>query len=142
MSKNTTEPYSIKYGLNRIGGFKELKGVPIVATVSRARFLYVERNPLRANLVPEADAWRWSSLWHRTHGNPRALVDDGPLALPRDWRRHVHNPQTEAELTALRRSVVRGSPFGEASWQQRTAKRLGLQSTLRPRGRPWPKPPE
>ncbi len=52
---------------------------------------------------------------------------------------HVQTPQTEAELEALRRSVVRGSPFGEASWQEQTAKRLGLQSTLRPRGRPWPK---
>ena len=28
------------------------------------------------------------------------------------------------------------APFGETAWQKRTAKRLGLQSTLRPRGRP------
>jgi hypothetical protein len=28
---------------------------------------YVERNPLRAKLVKEAEAWRWSSLWHRVH---------------------------------------------------------------------------
>ncbi len=33
-----------------------------------------------------------------------------------------------------------GGPFGEGSWQEQTGKRLGLQSTLRPRGRPWPKP--
>jgi REP element-mobilizing transposase RayT len=26
---------------------------------------YVERNPLRAHLVRRAEAWRWSSLWHR-----------------------------------------------------------------------------
>ena len=58
--------------------------------------------------------------------------------LPQRWRRHVQSPQTEAELAALKRSVVRGSPFGDADWQQRTAKQLGLQSTLRPRGRPWP----
>ena len=103
---------------------------------------YVERNPLRANLVEQAEAWRWSSLWHRVHGNEAGLVDDGPLTLPRRWRQHVQSPQTEAELAALRRSVVRGSPFGEGSWQQRTAKRLNLQSTLRPRGRPWKTPPE
>ncbi len=60
-----------------------------------------------------------------------------PLALPRGWRQHVQSPQTDGELEALRRSVVRGAPFGEASWQERTAKRLGLQSTLRARGRPW-----
>jgi putative transposase len=99
---------------------------------------YVERNPLRANMVEEADAWRWSSLWHRTHRNRAGLVDAGPVVLPRRWRQHVQAPQTEAELAALRRSVVRGAPFGDADWQQRTAKQLGLESTLRSRGRPWP----
>ena len=44
--------------------------------------------------------------------------------------------ETEAELAALRRSVVRGTPFGGEAWQERTAKRLGLESTLRARGRP------
>ena len=94
---------------------------------------YVERNALRANLVERAAEWRWSSLWHRVRGGAAGLLDDGPLALPRDWRRQVQSPETEAELAALRRSVVRGAPFGEESWQSRTAKRLGLQSTLRPR---------
>ena len=103
---------------------------------------YVERNPLRANLVPVAEAWRWSSLWHRVQGHAAGLLDAGPLVLPRRWLQHVQVPQTEAELEALRRSVVHGCPFGEDSWQQRTAKRLGLESTLRPRGRPWPKPPK
>jgi len=43
---------------------------------------------------------------------------------------------SEAELAALRQSVVWGAPFGKASWQERTAKRLHLQSALRARGRP------
>ena len=45
------------------------------------------------------------------------------------------------ELAALRRSVVRVTPFGEEAWQARTAKRLGLESTLRARGRPQKSPP-
>ncbi len=100
---------------------------------------YAERNPLRANMVQEAEAWRWSSLWHRGHGDESELVDEGPLPLPlpRRWRQHVQSPQTEGELEALRRSMVRGVQFGEASWQKRTAKKLGPESTLRPRGRPW-----
>ena len=101
---------------------------------------YVERNPLRANMVEEAGAWRWASLWHRAHGDQGGLLDDGPLGLPRRWRQHVQLPQSEAELEALRRSLVRGAPFGAASWQERTAKRLGLQSTLRARGRPGKTP--
>ena len=101
---------------------------------------YVERNALRANLVERAEDWRWSSLWHRIHGQTTAILDDGPLPLPHDWRQFVQSVQSEAELAALRRSVVRGLPFGEESWQETTAKKLGLQSTLRARGRP-PKPP-
>ena len=91
---------------------------------------YVERNPLRANMVEEAAAWRWSSLWHRVHGSGSGLLDAGPVAIPRGWRQYVETPQTEAELEALRRSVVGGAPFGSASWQEGTARRLGLQSTL------------
>ena len=103
---------------------------------------YVEQNALRAKLVQSADAWRYSSLPRRLKGDDAGLLDDGPLPLPRDWRRHVQLPQTEAELAAVRRSVVRGSPFGEASWQERTAKRLHLESTLRARGRPRKPRPE
>ena len=44
--------------------------------------------------------------------------------------------QEDDPLVALRRSVVRGAPYGDELWQQRTAKMLGLESSMRPRGRP------
>jgi putative transposase len=99
---------------------------------------YVERNALRANLVKRAEDWRWSSLWRRSCKDPtqRAILADWPVQEPADWVRHVNQAQTEAELTALRGSVVRGRPFGSDLWSRRTAKRLGLEYTLRPRGRP------
>jgi len=48
----------------------------------------------------------------------------------------VNAAQTEAELESIRRSVQRGQPYGGEAWIERTAKRLGLTSTLRPIGRP------
>ena len=42
----------------------------------------------------------------------------------------------KAELEAIRKSVHRGSPYGGPAWTESTAKALGLESTLRPRGRP------
>ena len=36
----------------------------------------------------------------------------------------------------MRRPVDRGMIFGEASWQQRAANRMGVQPTSRPRGGP------
>src|SRR5262249_49194666 len=35
---------------------------------------YVERNPLRAGLVTQAETWRWSSLWHRVHESEDGLL--------------------------------------------------------------------
>jgi putative transposase len=99
---------------------------------------YVERNPLRANLVTRADNWPWSSLWRRVHGDdqPRTFLSPWPLPLPEDWLDYVNAPQTEDELEALRRSVQRVCPYGSPPWQKRMATRLGLGHTLRPRGRP------
>lgn len=107
---------------------------------------YVERNALRANLVKRAEDWRWSSLWRRSRKDlaQRAILTDWPVAEPADWVRRVNQAQTEAELTALRGAVMRGRPFGSELWARRTAKRLGLEYTLRPRGRPRKngRPPE
>ena len=99
---------------------------------------YVERNALRADLVNEAGAWRWSSLWMREQGTAeqRAWLSAWPIACPRNWRECVEQSQTETELDALRRSVQRGTPLGRPDWVGTTAQRLGLESTLRPRGRP------
>jgi len=97
---------------------------------------YVERNALRANLTARAEEWRWSSLWHRHHTTDVPWLAAGPLPFPADWLDRVNAPQTEAELTALRRSVTRGAPFGDTVWQQRIAATLGLLSALRERGRP------
>jgi putative transposase len=52
------------------------------------------------------------------------------------WLQHVNRPQSDAEVQAIRRSVQRGQPYGEDPWVRKTARRLGLQSTLRARGRP------
>jgi len=99
---------------------------------------YVERNALRANLVPRAQQWRWSSVWRRRHGDSsaRALLSPWPLPMPQDWLRRLNRPQSQAEVESLRVALRRGSPYGNPNWAKQTAVRLGLEYTLRPRGRP------
>ena len=97
---------------------------------------YVERNPLRAGLVKRAEEWRWCSLWHRLHHTDIGFLDTWPVPVPVDWVAHVNGVETAAELEAVCCSLVRGAPFGLAAWQQQTARKLGLESTLRPLGRP------
>jgi putative transposase len=97
---------------------------------------YVERNCLRAKLVRQAQDWPWSSLRQRDPQAGQTFLAAGPVPLPTNWLGLVNHPQTEAELAALRTSVQRGRPFGGPRWTKRAAQALGLESTLRPRGRP------
>ena len=99
---------------------------------------YVERNPLRAGLVPRAELWRWGSLGRRVRSQAEAatLLVPWPVTPPSDWVDRVNAPLSPAEDAALQRSLQRGQPFGRPGWQQQTAARLGLESTFRPRGRP------
>ena len=102
---------------------------------------YVERNPLRAGLVERAGAWRWGSLWQRqSQGGGAGLLDGWPVgrhgAPPRNWVQRVNQVETPEELEALRRCVRGGQPCGSAAWVRQTAEQLGLESLLRPRGRP------
>jgi putative transposase len=97
---------------------------------------YVERNALRAGLVTRAEAWQWGSLRQRLEGSEGPVLHSWPVAMPRRWTDYVNQAETEAELAALRSSVTRGGPFGDEAWQKSAAQGLGLQSALRPRGRP------
>ena len=66
----------------------------------------------------------------------REILSDWPGGIPRNWLHTVNRPQSPAELDAIRLAVRRGRPFGSPAWTTRTAQRLGLETTLRPRGRP------
>ncbi|MFH1266789.1 MAG: transposase [Planctomycetota bacterium] len=101
---------------------------------------YVERNPLRANLVERAQQWRWSSagMWRKKE--LPAWLHVGPVRYEGNWLQWLNRPQTEAEEAALRKCIARGRPYGGPLWRRRTAKRLGLESSLRPRGRPRSRP--
>jgi putative transposase len=99
---------------------------------------YVEANALRAGLVARAEAWRWGSLWVRrsreTGLHPR--LAEWPVDRPRNWLAEVNRSQRPEALSQVRRSVTRSTPLGSEGWRVRTAARLGLDLTVRPRGRP------
>jgi putative transposase len=99
---------------------------------------YVERNALRAKLTEHAQDWRWCSLWRRQSGSPqeRGVLSEWPVARPVDWLEWVNQPQADQELAEMRLSVAKGRPFGEPAWRQRMIDKLGLQASMRERGRP------
>src|SRR5215208_1354318 len=78
-----------------------------LATVLR----YVERNPLRAELVSRAEHWRWSSLPAWLSGAPLLWRGD-PSARDPAWVDRVNEPLAAGDLRRLRESVARERPFG------------------------------
>jgi putative transposase len=99
---------------------------------------YVEANALRANLVRRAEDWRWGSLWRVQRGEAvqPPSIHEWPVTRPGDWLTYVNEPAKRTEADDLRRCAHRGSPYGGVDWVLGVAKELGLQSTLRARGRP------
>jgi putative transposase len=112
---------------------------------------YIEANPLRAGLAERAEEYAWSS--YRVHGcrEVNELVDRlilyeqlSPSAATRarKWAEKVHRPLDERTLEGVRRSAATGLPYGDEAWARRLAKRLDLDLTIRPRGRPRKLSPE
>jgi putative transposase len=106
---------------------------------------YIEANPLRARMVDSAGDYRWSSFPAHGLGRPDPLLDTltvyESLARTRPtrhrrWSATVHMVPPEEELAAIRRSSAAGLPFGNSAWVEGLATRLGLDLTIRPRGRP------
>jgi putative transposase len=88
--------------------------------------------------VSRAEEWRWGSLWHWLHPEKTLIPLLSPWPLPRrsGWVERVNEPLTVGELKEIRDCTKRGRPFGSPDWMESAIQRLGLESTLRPRGRP------
>jgi putative transposase len=75
----------------------------------------------------------------RCRRSPRkraALLSDWPVDRPADWAEIVNEALPPATSSEVQNSIKRNSPFGGTDWTRQIARRLGLQSTLNPRGRP------
>jgi putative transposase len=100
---------------------------------------YVEANPLRAKLASRCGEWPWSAEALRG-GKHAMLLSDWPMNRPRNWNKTVEARRKDSEIEELKTSLLRGKPFGQKAWAEATARRLGLQATMRPRGRPMKDP--
>jgi putative transposase len=101
---------------------------------------YVEGNPVRAGLVNTSKEWYWSSHRETLGKRLRTVIDELPVELPKAWESCVHAMLTENELRRIRESVNRQSPYGTPIWVTTLCKELGIESTIRPRGRPKKQP--
>jgi putative transposase len=69
---------------------------------------YVERNPIRAGLVPHRAAWQFSSATSR--GAWRLSTAAWPTDRPRNWAKWVDEDESQPQLDALRNRISRSLP--------------------------------
>ncbi len=95
---------------------------------------YVERNPLRAKLVRRAENWKYGSLYRRLFSKKDNFLSSWPIEMPKDYLSFVNAKQPDEKVIHL--SVKKGRPYGRDLWVGGMIKKLGLEATIRPRGRP------
>ena len=54
-------------------------------------------------------------LWHRVQSSVGVTFDEWPVPDGSEWVEYVNGAETQAELLALRRTVLRGAPFGDVT---------------------------
>jgi putative transposase len=106
---------------------------------------YIEANPLRARMVADPGEYPWSSYRRHGLGQSDPLLDKMPEweGLGRTdgercarWRRFVVAAAAERDLEPIRTALRSGRPLGTGPWVEATARRLGVNLSPRPVGRP------
>ncbi len=99
---------------------------------------FVEAHPRRSGLVDSVNNWQWSSACRRAIPNAASLpfLSSPPVPLPPDWNEQLRFEMPTKTLDSIKHCILRSCPYGDATWVQKTAVRLDIESTLRARGRP------
>ena len=110
---------------------------------------YIELNPLRAGMVPDAADYRWSSAHAHLGLRVDGLLRPHPLwlglganAIDRAaaWRRWLDAGTDAGTLESIRRHLEQGRALGDLRFQRMAERTLNRPVVLRPRGRPPAKP--
>jgi len=99
---------------------------------------FVENNPVRAGIVPLAEAYLWSSARSHVTGEPDPVLNSGsPIAdaVP-DWGAYLKGRGDDAVLRRVRDHLKTGRPAGDAAFVRELEVILGRRLEALPRGRP------
>ena len=119
-----------------------LDGAHLVAAMR-----YVDLNPVRAGMAPEACDWRWSSARAHTLPNRPDLLLDWPwvdwIKAARlgewsyaDWKVGLDMEMGDEELNRMRRSTRLGEPLGSEDFVSELERKTGRRLRVLARGRP------
>ncbi|MDJ0712312.1 MAG: transposase [Woeseiaceae bacterium] len=110
--------------------------VAMAAGHTLAAMRYVELNPVRSGLVDLPEQWPWSSA----RGN-LGLVNDVLVPARRastiveDWQEFLAVPESQTEITNIRRHTQTGRPDGDVSFINEVESITGRRVRIRKPGR-------
>jgi putative transposase len=101
---------------------------------------YVEQNPIRSQLSSSAEDYTWSSARAHLLGyDPIGVVDVQAWTMryaSPEWGRCLRHIANESVVEELERCTYAGKPFGGEDFRHGVGVALGIDLTLRHRGRP------
>ena len=101
---------------------------------------YVERNPVRAGIVEHAEDYLWSSAAAHCGLDKTSLLFDWSTldrAIPEsEWSNWLAIPESEDQITILRRNVEKGLPCGGDGFIKQLESLTRQPLRYRPQGRP------
>jgi putative transposase len=94
---------------------------------------YVERNPVRANLVGSPELYRWSSAPAHCGLREESILtpDFPPRGLVTDWSSWLKGELSQEELAAIRIATLKGIPYASEAFIRELEALLGVR--IRPR---------
>ena len=101
---------------------------------------YVERNPVRSELVKYAWEWQWSSAaFHTGRSANEIKLGDIKDILDIDvtkWKEYLSSEELEDQINIIRNNTKQGRPVGNSSFIEEIGAKVGRVLKTLPRGRP------
>ncbi|MFH1479444.1 MAG: transposase [Candidatus Omnitrophota bacterium] len=103
---------------------------------------YIERNPVRANLVDKPWEWKWSSAsTHIGISNKQIIKLENLfkiIDIPQNtWKSFIDTDDNKTTMDNIKKSTSTGRPLGKEHFVKDLENKFGIRLQALPRGRPF-----
>lgn len=146
--QNVLKPLHMRYAqhINKVKGWRghlwqgRFFSSALDDTYTCSAIRYVERNPVAAGILTQAEAYPWSSAASRCGLGTCSFLAKPPQALSTlsgsEWAKWLAEPETEENVVLLRRHVEKGLPCGDEGFLTGLEALVGRSLRYRAQGRP------
>lgn len=102
---------------------------------------YIERNPVRANIIEKPWQWKWSSALAHINKEEKSSLKLTDLFKIIDmsydsWKQYIDSKEDKKELDNIRTHTLTGRPLGTMTFIEELEKRFDRRLVALPKGRP------